>query len=608
MRLLPPIFANVVLLAAALGFGGPPSRLLAPDSSRLDRIAVRLLSGLGLLGVILFCVGQVWFTRSAIALVLAAGIVLAAPPLRRKTRTRPQPAQSWSVPALPALIIAVVLTLTAVAGLALPVGDMNSDAVAYHFLGPRIWVREGIIRPVADETLTAFPASVESEYGALMALGGQRAPEFFSVFALLALLLIAASLAQRIGLQERAVWWTAALLITMPAVYIGAHWGFIDALMAAYVLAAARLAFAAERPGEYALLGIFCGIAMGTKYIAIVSVVLLAVCCVAIALSAARQNFGQLLRGLGLAAAVAAVLASPFYLRNWVLFGCPIYPPPPLLLRFFHVRGLSPAVVPNIVQNMTEAGRGMGPGLWNFLLLPWHLTFHTADFRGAGGIGIALLALAPAGLAVKSRNRMAAGLAVFALLQIAAWFVSGQISRYAIAVYAIGAIFAAAGLEYVWRRGGLPAKTLAGLVVACSVLYGSEMIVSARSEDLRAALSAGYEQQRELAETPFFASLAFLNQDPSVKKVLLLDPNVAGYYLRKPYLKPVGRWGEANLLGGLELSGVLKKPAALQISHVLDVRFPGGQFALQETPGNLTLMFERENQRVYRVNGEKAAF
>ena len=33
-----------------------------------------------------------------------------------------------------------------------PVGDIRSDTISYHYLGPRVWLRDGVIRPVLDES------------------------------------------------------------------------------------------------------------------------------------------------------------------------------------------------------------------------------------------------------------------------------------------------------------------------------------------------------------------------------------------------------------------------------------------------------------------------
>ncbi len=99
----------------------------------------------------------------------------------------------------------------------------------------------------------------------------------------------------------------------------------------------------------------------------------------------------------GVTCAVAILVASPFYLRNWIIYGCPIYPPPPILLRFFTPQ-ISTAVISELLKNMMESGKGMGRGIKESLLLPFNLTYHTANFRGAGGIGLVPLALAPFGI------------------------------------------------------------------------------------------------------------------------------------------------------------------------------------------------------------------
>jgi hypothetical protein len=600
MRVIPAIAANVVLLSAALGFGGTLRALLPHNFKKIDRIATVLTGGLGLLGILLFCVGQFWYTRRGIGGVLAIGLLLFAWFSRGWIREFSVCVGELRASVLPVLIVVSVLMWTAIAGLAEPIGDMNGDGVAYHFLGPKVWLREGVIRPVPDEVLTSFPAAVEAEYGALMLMGRQRAPEFFSLIALAALLLVTASLAMRLGLDVPGAWWAVAVVVTMNAAYIGAIWGFIDALAAAYVLVAVRIALDAKGIREFILAGIFCGIAMETKYTAIVSFMLL-VFVMVLTEWQSEQNKKTIVKRLAILCAIAAFVASPIYLRNWIVLGCPIYPPPPSLARVFHIEGNTLIVVQNIVAGVTTTGRGMGHDFKNFLLLPWHLTYHTANFRGAGGIGLIPLALGPIGVIVSRRAALARWLAVFAILQTTTWFVTAQESRYLIPVYAIAGVFGVLGWNHVRRVSPRYGVALAGTVVACSVLYGFVMIVPSRLEDVRSALSRTFESDRRKREIPFVESFDYLNGESSVRKVLILDPNVAGFYLDKPYLKPVGRWGEESLPNATHQEEILAQVASLKVSHVLDVRYAPGKFAVVSAPKNLVLVFERNDQRVYRV-------
>jgi hypothetical protein len=145
---------------------------------------------------------------------------------------------------------------------------------------------------------------------------------------------------------------------------------------------------------------------------------------------------------------------------------------------------------------------------------------------------------------------------------VAAWFVTAQESRYLIYCYAIAAVFAVLGWQYVGRLSSRYGSILAVVAVACSVLYGLEMFVSVRASDAQAVLSSSFEAKRRLAETPFIESFDYLNAESSVSKVLILDPYVAAYFSDKPYLKPLGRWGEQTVPDATDVSSNCATSAA----------------------------------------------
>ena len=602
MKFLMPVVANCVLLIAALSLGSLLRRLIPPDFLRIDRIALIFLGGSGILGTLLFCVGQIWFSRSAILLTLCFSILLGSKSLWQEIGAYKASSGKPALAVLPRLIVLCVLVVTAIGGFAQPIGDMNDDSIAYHYYGPATWLRHEIIRAVPDEVLTYFPVVVETQYAALMSIGGDRAPGVFAVIGLASLLLIAASLAIRLGLDSSGAWWAAALIATMPAVYRGAFGGFLDALFAAFVLAAARVAFDADRAEHYALFGMFCGISMGAKYTGIIASALLIFCAFCLCIWGYRRKLRTVAVALAVSAAIAALLASPFYLRNWILYGCPVFPPPPALLRVFPAANITPRVLQEVVTNVRETGEGMGRGLAHLLLLPFNLTYHTANFRGAGGIGLVPWALAPFGLLASRRNLFARALLLFALLELVCWFLTAQVSRYLIVVYVIAAIFGVLGWRCVAGLGTRFGRALCSLVVGISVSYGFFMIASERVDDLHAAVSPGFEENRWFRETRWVASIDYINREPSVKKVLILDENVAAFFIRKDYVKPFGRWGEQTVPGASNVSQLMTLLPSLHVSHVLDVRFDGGSFHLPENPPGLTPVFQQRNEIVYQVD------
>jgi|HubBroStandDraft_6_1064221.scaffolds.fasta_scaffold00646_5 hypothetical protein len=616
MRAVPAILANLILAVAALGLGGVVERFLPQSFSRLERFTMRLLGGLGLIGTILFDVGQEWFNQRIIITLVLIGAVFGARFLILAARGLRANTLNARISLLAGLIIACVLIVTAVGGLVEPSGNLGQDSIAYHYLGPKVWLRDGAIRPVPDQLQTAFPAIVETSYGALMALGGQRAPNFFAVIGLSALLLVAACLAMRLKTTFWEACWVAALIVAMPAVYGGAASGFIDAMFAAFVLAAARIGFDAKRLRDYAAFGMFCGFAMGTKYTGLIACAALLGCLVLTSALSPNFNWKTLVKGLGVAGGVAAVVAAPCYVRNWILLGSPIYPPPPGLSRVFEVKFLSPDAIEKFHEYILRRGTGMGRGPLSLLLLPFHLTYHTSNFSGAGGIGLAPLALAPFGIVAARRDAFARSVTLLAAVLTLAWFATEQESRFLIHVYAIAAIFAVLGWRYVVRAAPKFGPALSISVVGLSILYGLFMIGRMRTDDLHTMLSSSFAEQRRREAVPFYGGFDYLNSAPSAGRVLVLDPLVPTYYLDRDYVKPVGSFDEQTIPNATDLGSVLSDLHALQISYVLDVHWDRNSvipdhydprrvrmdYQLPENPTGLTLVFEGPDDRVYRVD------
>jgi hypothetical protein len=604
------IFSTIVVAAAAMGMGGWMWRRLPSAFSRFDRFSCAWLGGLGLLGTLLFLIGQFAFTRTTIFLTLGAAVGAAIALLACKWRTVfALSMRQVRINTLPAIVIATVLFVTALGGLSEIVGDWGNDAIAYHLLGPKVWLRNGIVRPVLDDFRTAFPATSEVVYGSLMALGGKCAPGFSAVLTLTMFFFVIGSLAARSGLDTRGAWWAVALVATMPAAYFAGISCFVDVLYASFVLAAARVGLDAQTPREYVLFGLFCGLAMGTKYTGLVALPLLVFCVVLRTVNTRQASWSLAIQKAGIAIAVASAIAAPFYVRNWILLGCPIYPPPLVLLPFFHVKyvtreviaGFQSNVLHHVQSNILIQGSSLGRVIGAYLLLPFNLTYHTSNFNGAGGIGLAPLALGPFGLIAARRDGFLRSLALLAFLLATFWFVSAQESRYLVHVYVIVAILAVIGWRYAASVAPRFSPLLAAAVVACSLLYGLFMIGSSRQSDIHAVFSNSFAQRRKQERIPAFESFEYLNKDASVQKVLILDPSVPPYYCDKSYLRPFGQWGERTLPDEPDLGSVLARLHELHISHVLDVNSGFFPFQLPERPRGLTLAFERTNQRVCSV-------
>jgi hypothetical protein len=600
MALLLAIFANLVMVLAVFASGCLLRPFLRPALCGRERLMVMALGGVGLTGVLLFLIGLLSFSSRVIVPVLIVAAVLGIYGFYGEAIRFLRTLDWSSLPAIPFAAVALVLGITFLGGLAEPVGDIKMDRIAYHYLGPQVWLRDGIIHVIPDECHTGFPATVETLYGALIALGGIRAPELFSVTAFGLLLFVSYGFAMRLGLDRAGAWWAVALISAMPVVYRGSYGGFNDAIFSSFVLVSMWLAFDAIEPRDYILPGIFAGMAMGTKYTGIIAFILIVTLVLIFEWRwSARRD--KVFAGIIVMAATAAVVAAPWYVRDWIAVGSPIYPPPPVLLHFFHVKYMSPATIDALAATIRQEGSGLGRDFRSFLLLPFHLTFHPANFlNGAGGVGVSLLALAPFGLVVRWTDRLVKILVCFIFLQVVAWFVTEQEARFLIHVYILLAIFAVYGWRWVVEKSPRRGTWLSGVVVACSILYGFTMILPARVDDVHAAFSRRFEEQRKIREIPYLESFRYLNAEPS-EKVLVPEPRVATFYLQKNYLKPVGRFGEQTIPEGNDWGQLAGRLSDYGITHILDVRLDNNDFRIPQGQSNLSLVFEREDQRVYRV-------
>jgi hypothetical protein len=283
------------------------------------------------------------------------------------------------------------------------------------------------------------------------------------------------------------------------------------------------------------------------------------------------------------------------------MLGFPIYPPPPVASELFPVKYLSAASIASFHAYIYQRGAGLGRGLGALMLLPFHLTYHTANFHGAGGIGLTALAFGPFGLLAARREGFARGLAALGIALTTIWFFTQQESRFLIPVYVMGTVFAVLGWRYLQSAGSHLTRILCGTVIACSLLYGLFMIVSSRRVDIRRVLSPAFAEQYREEKVPHRRSFEYLNREPSVSRVLVLDPSVPVYYLDKPYLKPFGQWGERVLPEVRDATQALGEVHELKISHILDVRSSVSDFQVPENMAGAQLVFQAENQRVYRV-------
>ena len=224
------------------------------------------------------------------------------------------------------------------------------------------------------------------------------------------------------------------IFLSIPSVFIVSHMAYVDLFITYYSLAAvlAFLRWHEERsPGWLALSGIFSGLALSSKYTALLLPLL---GCFGIFWSFYRDrvSWRPVMRSLFLYLAFTVLLGSPFYLKNWIMTGNPFYP---FFYEIFGGRGWDTDQARLYDYFVSILGRGRG--FWDYLLLPWNISLRakigSPEFDGLlGPIFLLTLPFLIGIRRIQIPTKIISGYCIFTFLF---WASSAQQIRYLIPVF-----------------------------------------------------------------------------------------------------------------------------------------------------------------------------
>ncbi len=273
-----------------------------------------------------------WHAALVLAAILAAAVALCG---RGATVGREiRPAARDPIPAY-------LWVSGAVIGGAYLIGAVNAfdgyiidyDAVAYHLLLPHQWLMDGTLA-ISEKTNWRFgmPGNGETAMYWFYA-AGQNRWAFLAQWPSTACLFASAySLAFSLTRNRNAAWATTAVAATLPIVYYQTFNGYIDVFAVSFLLGAVALSQATTEGSMkpswswYGLIGLACGIALGSKltYVAFVGPLIVGL---AIVSGWGRKNAtAEILRVAVPLVAGTAATAGFWYLRGWLLAGNPVFP------------------------------------------------------------------------------------------------------------------------------------------------------------------------------------------------------------------------------------------------------------------------------------------
>lgn len=429
-------------------YGRQLTRRVSYDTAA-ERVCVSLALGLGVLAHLTFFLGLLGLLyRPVVAGALLAGAALCFPTLKSWWRGLPRAARGLrSVPRAGGLVGYLLVGLLFVLPvLALPLYPPTSfDATFYHLPLAKTYVRHHEIAFTPFMRFQVFPMINEMWFTLALLFSDDVTAHLFQLLAMCVLVVSVFSFGRR-HFSARAGAWAAALVLASPLVLWSGSVGYIDISLMLF-LTASVYAFAnwlqTSRTHWLVLCGVFGGFAAGAKYTAFMFLGLMGLVTL---YRAARER--RVLPPVILAA-VAAAVASPWYVRNYVYTRNPLFPFMPGL--FGYTKWWSAEDLAGVFYDLRVA-HGIGRGLGALVSLPYHLIFNQGVFHAEEPWSPLYVVALPLTLVWAFKNRKVRLLLALCLAYLLFWFYAAQILRYLLPILPFLSLATAAAFDGLLQR------------------------------------------------------------------------------------------------------------------------------------------------------------
>lgn len=350
---------------------------------------------------------------------------------------------------------ALLLTLTP---------ETGRDALVYHLAVPKLFLKHHGLYFVPGNISAHNPFHTEMLYLLALFLQGDVLAKLINFAFLLAILLGIRQFALH-RLERNALPYLSMLIFAMiPSVFVEAHTAYVDLAVAFYTMAAlfAFISWNSGRERGWLLLcAIFTGMALASKY---TTLLIPFIGCLGV-LWAHRdgEKGGAVFRDLSLYLGVTLLFGTPFYLKNWLMTGNPLYP---FLYGIFGGNGWDPEQA-RLYDGMVLY-IGMGRRLVDYLLLPWNLSIHAKlDTIIFDGVVSPLFLLVLPFLAGMRRIPAAMKIImVYCALLFMFWASASQQLRFLIPIFPLLALLTGAVLSH-YRESARVSLFLCAVVAGC---------------------------------------------------------------------------------------------------------------------------------------------
>ncbi|MGC9327521.1 MAG: ArnT family glycosyltransferase, partial [Candidatus Hinthialibacter sp.] len=211
----------------------------------------------------------------------------------------------------------------------------QSDGLRYHLSVPKLYLNHGGFYPIPDIAFSNFPFLIEYLYAIPLAFGSDSVPKMIHASFFLLTIFLIYDVSKKMG-GARSGMYGALLFASIPFASIFASWSFIEMGLTLYMLLTLALCIEAmedeEKGGGAAPLRsmIVCGVSGGfllsCKYTALAPLFLFFLMLAWPGFSFSWGKVRYTLKRAILFGIIVFSVASPWFIKNIILWGNPVYP------------------------------------------------------------------------------------------------------------------------------------------------------------------------------------------------------------------------------------------------------------------------------------------
>ena len=540
------------ILIAWFGLGSLISKFVrreqSENHSHVLEIVIGVAVGAAAWSLVWFLLGVAGLYTSTVAIAATVvGIALAVYGLARVREMRGEsrtPDKASGFDSLLLLLIAVPVVLALIGSMAPPTAK---DTLLYHFALPKAFISQHSNAFVDGNIASYLALGAEMHNVWAMLLGGlmdQRAAEtaagainwlFFPV-----LLAAVFGWGRELDISRRSSLVAVLVVAAVPSAYHVASSSYIDLELALYVLLAVyglTRWWRTQENGWLILMAIFLGASLSIKLTTLFIFAAVALVIVFRAREAKENGSGRII-ALGFGSLVlAAVIASPWYLRTWKATGSPLFP---FYMSMWKgvARGWD-VDRSNLFQTMNSNYGGRDKSAVDFLISPWNISVSAQPeesryFDGVIGvaflIGLPLLIFALWKLETRVEIKICTAIAGIMFLF---WLFSSQQLRYLLPILPLLSIATVYAVEKSSEMLRIAALLLLAAASIAAVLVSFAWF--AQRAPLRVVLGGDTRDAFLTRNLDYYPYYQYLNTEtPPDAKVWLINMRRDTYNLDRP--------------------------------------------------------------------------